>query len=160
MARPARKRPQSPVQTRPAARRRSAARRRRSPRQQTTSLPEQVLGLAVAHPVATLAVVGVAGMAITALIARPDPRRLADAARSLTPMAMQTLAPLIAAATPAPRHWWDDFIPGRRRSWTEEAADQARGQWQEAVANIPPRRWWEDQFADLADTVRKRLARL
>jgi len=159
MARPAQKRPQSAARTRPAARRQAAARRQRRA-QRPASLPEQMLRLVVTHPVATLAVVGVAGAAISTLIIRPDPRRMTDAAKALAPFAMQAMAPIIAAATPTPRHWWDDYVPGRRRSWTEDAAEQARGQWQEALATVPPRRWWEEQFSELAETVRKRLARL
>jgi len=151
------KRAPAPASRANASRRTARASRppRRAPAR--TSATENLLASAAAHPVLTLTLLAVAGTVISAVIARPDPRRLARAAQSLTPYAAQALAPLIAAATPEPRHWWDDYLPFRRKSWAERAADEARSRWHDAADAIPPRRWWEDQFAELADMVRKRL---
>jgi len=147
----------------PAGPRATTTRRPARAQRQTSSAPasssatEQLLSTAAAHPIMTLTVLALAGTVISALVARPDPRRLANAAQSLQPYATQALAPLLAAAMPEPRHWWDDLVPFRRKSWAERAADEARSRWQDAADAIPPRRWWEDQFSELTEALRKRL---
>lgn len=151
------------TRARPARRRttqRPRTRRQRPARSGSSSVPAQLVRSAMSHPLLALGLIAVGGAAVSAMIARPDPRRLASAAQSLTPLAIQAMAPLMAAALPPPRHWWDDFIPGRRRTWHDDvtdAAETARSRWQDVVAAAPSRGWWESQIGQLRDLIAKRL---
>ncbi len=128
---------------------RSAARkqpaRRRAPRRVAGARSSGgLLDLAGRHPFMTLALVVGAGMAVSAIVARPDARRVAEA-----------VTPLLAMAS---RRWSEDVLPTARH-WRDDMVPAAQARMAEAAAAIPPRRWWEDQIEQVRDMIMKRIPR-
>lgn len=137
-------------QARNAAQRRRIARKTQSVTRRRPAARPGMLATIEAHPLVTLGLVLFAGATIAAAVARPDPRRLVQSLRPLTD-------PLLAAATPAPRPWWEALLPGSHRTWRDDVADQAMARWHETRAAIPSRRWWEDQLDQLRGAIFKYL---
>jgi hypothetical protein len=139
--------------TEPSRAKAAAQRRRIARKTQRNAAPPRSAGILAtleAHPFVALGVVLVAGAALASALTRPDPRRVAQA---LTPLISPLMAPLLAAAAPAHRHWWESLLPGSRRTWRDDVADQARARWRDA----PSRRWWEDQLDQLRGAIQKYL---
>lgn len=117
----------------PAPRKRSTARARR-PAKTSGGLFE----VAARHPFMTLGLLVGTGIAVSAMVAKPDPRRVAEA-----------VTPFLALAA---RRWSDDVVP-MARQWRDDIGPAAQARMAEAAAAIPPRRWWESQIEQIRDLV-------
>ena len=133
------------------ARSRTATRgvRRSRPAARSKTRRGGLVALLEAHPLIAIGAVLLAGSAIASALIRPDPRRIAA---SVGPMLAPAGALLASLATPPQRHWREELFPGRR-TWSNEAADQAR-----ILANaLPPRHWWEEQIEQWRQTFGRAL---